>query len=76
MLNERLPGGVHYGLKLKVVKSKIYRKAQNVVYLRDTYYAFDKHLINLDALMLNKDYYFLMVLYNCQWWIYDYILIQ
>lgn len=75
IFKEALPGGVHYGEKLKVYKGKYVKSLGNCSYFNNTYFFVDSNYVSINEFISNKEYYLLMTFYNYQWRIFDYICI-
>lgn len=73
MLNKDIPGGIHYGSKLKVIFGKVYKISDKRVFINDTYYVLDIYKITENEILTGKNYILFLVLYNHQWWVFDYI---
>lgn len=76
MYRNDLPGGCHYGEQLKVYKGTYKKSLGKCSYFNNTFFAVDLNYVTQDEFVTNKEYYILLVLYNYQWWIFDYICIE
>jgi hypothetical protein len=75
MYRSELPGGVHYGTKLKVFKGQCIKTLGKCAYFNNTYFAVDINYISLNEFVINKNYFIFLTFFNHQWWIFDYICI-
>jgi len=68
-----LPGGIHYGEKLRVYEGRYIKIVDKFAYFDNTYFLLDLNYVSVNEFVNNKKYFIFLTLYNHQWRIFDYI---